>query len=214
MDKETVVLLHGMARTSRSMAGMARFLEGEGFETLNVDYRSRHKKLDALARDLRGMLAGLSGKAFRLHFVTHSMGGLVARRLIRDFRPDNLGRVVMLGTPHRGSEIADALKSWALYRFAYGPAGQELTTDYQARKFPDRDIDFELGAIAGTAGWLSPFGRLLLPKPNDGCVSVESTKLPGMKAHLILPVTHTFIMNDKNVRRQTAAFLKTGRFAP
>jgi pimeloyl-ACP methyl ester carboxylesterase len=216
MEKETVVLLHGMARTSRSMAGMARYLEGEGFSVLNVDYPSRRKTLDALSRDVRNLLAQAFGdvSAPRLHFVVHSMGGLVVRRLIRDFRPANLGRVVMLGTPHRGSEIADFLKGWPLYKKFYGPAGQELTTDHQARKFPDRDIDFELGAIAGSRGWLSPVSGFLLPKPHDGTVSVESTKLPGMKGHLVMPVTHTFMMDNKNVQRQTAAFLKSGRFTP
>jgi triacylglycerol esterase/lipase EstA (alpha/beta hydrolase family) len=216
MDKEMVVLLHGMARTSRSMAGMARHLEREGFAVLNVDYKSRRKTLDDLAREVRETLSRSfeAAAAPRLHFVTHSMGGLVARRLIQQDRPANLGRVVMLGTPHRGSEIADFLKGWPLYKKFYGPAGQELTTDHQARKFPDRDIDFELGAIAGTAAFLSPVSGLLLPRPNDGTVSVESTKLPGMKAHLALPVTHTFMMDNSAVQRQTAAFLKAGKFAP
>ncbi len=215
MENELVVLLHGMARRKQSMAGMARFLEGEGFRTLNLDYRSRYKLLGALARDIHDILkqSPEAAAAARLHFVTHSMGGLVARRLIEKHRPANLGRVVMLGTPHRGTEVADALKRWKLYRFAYGPAGQELTTDHQARMFPDRDIDFELGAIAGTVGWQSLLGGLLLPRPHDGRVSVESTLLPGMKGHLALPVGHTFMMDNPEVRRQTAAFLKMGRFA-
>jgi pimeloyl-ACP methyl ester carboxylesterase len=195
------------------MAGMAGFLRDNGFGTLNLDYRSRHENIETLARDVAEAVNRSSEacRALRLHFVTHSMGGLVTRRLVLRFRPANLGRVVMLAPPNRGSEIADRLSPLALYRFAYGPAGQELTTRHQALTYPEGDVDFDLAVIAGANG-ANPFGKLLISGPHDGTVSVESTKLPGTKDHYVLPVSHTFIMDAPEARRQTLAFLKNGRF--
>jgi pimeloyl-ACP methyl ester carboxylesterase len=145
-------------------------------------------------------------------FVTHSMGGLVARRLIDLCRPANLGRVVMLAPPDRGSEIADRLSPLAPYRFAYGPAGQELTTRRQALNLPERDVDFDLAVVAGAKSLFNPFGKWLITGPHHGAVSVASTKLPGMSEHLALPVSHTFIMDAPEARRQSLAFLKNGEF--
>lgn len=119
----------------------------------------------------------------------------------------------MLGTPNHGSEVADFLGNLAVFKRIYGPAGQQLLTstltDVQAQV---PEVDFELGIIAGTRT-IDPLGSYVIGKPSDGRVSVESTKLVGMSAHLILPVTHTFMPRNRRVIREVHKFLKTGQFS-
>ena len=132
--QDGVVLLHGISRTARSFRKMQTALEGAGFATLNQDYASRRKALEALAEDIHPAIErfadGIDGS---VHFVCHSMGGLLARVYLARHRPKRLGRVVMLGTPNSGSEIADRLKNFGAYRAFFGPAGQQLGTQRDAR---------------------------------------------------------------------------------
>src|SRR4051812_31167808 len=130
---------------------MQTALEGTGFATLNLDYASRRKTLEALAEDVHPAIelfaSGLTGS---VHFVCHSMGGLLARVYLARYRPQRLGRVVMLGTPNGGSEIADRLKNFGVYRAFFGPAGQQLGTQRDAAieaLFPP--VDYPVGIIAG-----------------------------------------------------------------
>ena len=131
--QDGVVLLHGISRTARSFRKMQAALDGAGFATLNLDYASRRKALEALAEDIHPAIelfaGGLTGS---VHFVCHSMGGLLARVYLTRYRPKHLGRVVMLGTPNSGSEIADRLKNFGAYRAFFGPAGQQLGTQRSA----------------------------------------------------------------------------------
>ena len=131
--RDGVVLLHGISRTSRSFRKMQASVEAAGFATLNVGYASRRKALEALAEDIHPAVErfaeGLDGC---VHFVCHSMGGLLARVYVARHRPERLGRVVMLGTPNGGSEIADRLKHIGAYRALFGPAGQQLGTQRDA----------------------------------------------------------------------------------
>ena len=131
--QDGVVLLHGISRTARSFGKMETALVGAGFVTLNLDYASRRKSLAALAEDIHSDIErfadGIDGS---IHFVAHSMGGLLARAYLGKYRPHRLGRVVMLGTPNGGSEIADGLKNFAPYRAFFGPAGQQLGTQRDA----------------------------------------------------------------------------------
>lgn len=107
---EGVVLLHGMARTSASLRVMARRLRREGFAVLNLDYESRHGTLESLADAIHPAVAAFAaGLESRLHFVTHSLGGLLVRVYLSQHKPTRLGRVVMLGPPNDGSPIADLL---------------------------------------------------------------------------------------------------------
>jgi pimeloyl-ACP methyl ester carboxylesterase len=108
---------------------MQAALEASGFATLNLDYASRRMPLEMLADDIHSTVAGFAtGVDGSLHFVCHSMGGLLARVYLARYRPQRLGRVVMLGTPNGGSEIADRLKNFTAYRAFFGPAGQQLGT--------------------------------------------------------------------------------------
>jgi len=212
---ETVVLLHGIGATARSMRPLEVFLREEGYLVLNTGYPSTKHRLDVLAdiviEATRDAICKSTGP---VHFVAHSMGGLVTRAIITRDRPAKLGRVVMLGTPNHGSEVADLLGNLAAFKRIYGPAGQQLLTstlaDVQAQV---PEVDFELGIIAGTRT-IDPLGSYVIGKPSDGRVSVESTKLAGMSAHLTLPVTHTFMPRNRQVIREVHKFLKTGQFSP
>jgi pimeloyl-ACP methyl ester carboxylesterase len=194
---------------------MQAALEAAGFGTLNIGYASRHKPLEMLAEDIHPAIArfayGIDGS---VHFVCHSMGGLLARVYLARHRQKRLGRVVMLGTPNGGSEIADRLKDFAGYRLFFGPAGQQLGTQRDAAVaaiLPP--VDYPVGIIAGDRS-IYPLASALMPKPNDGRVSVENTKLAGMADHVVVHSSHPLLMRNDRVIAQTIAFLKDGRFRP
>jgi pimeloyl-ACP methyl ester carboxylesterase len=208
-----VVLLHGISRTTRSFRKMEAALEGCGFATLNQDYASRRKALEALAEDIHPAIQrfadGIDGA---VHFVGHSMGGLLARVYIARYRPKRLGRVVMLGTPNSGSEIADRLKRIGAYRAWFGPAGQQLVTQRDATiaaMFPP--VDYPVGIIAGNRS-VDPIMSAFLPKPHDGRVSVENTRLDGMADHIIVGTSHPWLIRNGRAIEQTITFVRDGSF--
>jgi pimeloyl-ACP methyl ester carboxylesterase len=210
---ETAILLHGIGATPRSMAALEDALTGEGYHVRNTAYPSTKHRLDVLADIVVEMIGDdLHYAKGPVHFVGHSMGGLVTRAIIRRHRPAKLGKVVMLGTPNHGSEVADLLRNIPAFKRIYGPAGQQLLTSTLADMGTEEPaVDFELGIIAGTRT-IDPIGSYVIGKPSDGRVSVESTRLIGMSAHLILPVTHTFMPRNRRVIREVGTFLKTGAF--
>lgn len=196
------------------MRGLAHMLEREGYRTLNLDYRSNRAPLETLAEEIHPAIAAFAASfSGAVHFVGYSMGGLLIRAYITRHRPANLGRVVMLGSPNQGSEVADFVQNWRLYRRIYGPAGQQLVTRQQSFAALFGVVDYPLGILAGTSGWLDPLGSALIRAPNDGKVSVASTKLPGMRDHRTLRVTHTFFPHARNAWREVLHFLKMGRFS-
>jgi pimeloyl-ACP methyl ester carboxylesterase len=213
--QDGVVLLHGISRTSHSLRKMQMAIEGCGFATLNLDYPSRRKALESLAEDIHPGIelfaAGIEGS---IHFVGHSMGGLLARAYLARYRPKRLGRVVMLGTPNSGSEIADRLKNVLPYRAWFGPAGQQLITTRDAALdaiLPR--VDYPVGVIAGNRS-IYPISSAFLPKPHDGRVSVENTRLDGMVDHVVINASHPSLMRNALAIEQTIAFLREGRFTP
>lgn len=216
-SKGLVVLLHGILRSKLDMLPLSRYLEERGYCTLNILYPSRQKSLEELTQYVHGkiMACPQHDQNKPLYFVTHSMGGLIARYYIQMHAPKNLGNVVMLSPPNTGSEFADVLTRNKIlsgpYKFFFGPAGQQLTTHY---KHPDT-ITYTLGVIAGDKS-INPLALWALPKskvgPHDGIVPVERTKIDGMRDHITLPVNHTFMMFDKQVMAQTQSFLENGEF--
>lgn len=192
---------------------MQRAIEAAGFATLNQDYASRRKSLAALAEDIHpainGFVAGIDGS---VHFVCHSMGGLLARVYLARYRPQRLGRVVMLGTPNGGSEIVDRLKNFSPYRAFFGPAGQQLGTQRDVSVdalLPA--VDYPVGIVAGNRS-IYPITSIFLPKPHDGRVSVENTKLDGMADHIIVGASHPWLVRNDVAIAQTIAFLRQGKF--
>jgi len=212
---DTVILFHGIARTKKSMEKLAGFLSGHGYRVLNVGYPSTRFSIGDLVDIVRPEIDDAMKAAgdARVHFVGYSMGGLVIRALLKDYRPPNLGRVVMFGTPNNGSQVADFIKDWPLYRKVYGPAGQQLITDQTAIADLFGQVDYELGIIAGNRT-IDPVSSLIIGfrNPNDGKVSVESTRLDGAAAHIVIPANHTFFPRSKIMWNQTLSFLKDGRF--
>jgi pimeloyl-ACP methyl ester carboxylesterase len=208
-----VILLHGISRTALSFRKMQVALEAAGFATLNIDYPSRRHALEALAEHIHPAVTRLAAAIDGpLHFVGHSMGGLLARVYISKYRPQRLGRVVMLGTPNGGSEIADRLRYVSLYRAWFGPAGAQLVTRRDAATsalFPP--VDYPVGIIAGNRS-VDPIASRLLPKPHDGRVSVENTKLEGMADHIVIGTSHPWLPGNSEAIAQTIAFLREGKF--
>ena len=181
-----IVLLHGIFRTSRHMRKLATYLENGGYEVLNLDYPSRKYPLAQLASQLQHTLETRLTKNKIVHFVGYSMGGLLIRVLLNQYRPNKLGRVVQIAPSNHGSEISDFLQHNQCYRKLYGPAGQQLTTDEIGFRYLVGAVDFDLGVIAGILpnAWFYPLSSLMMTKPHDGRVSVRSTQLEGMKDHL------------------------------
>ncbi len=207
-----VVLLHGLARTSRSLRKMERALQDAGFATLNLDYASRLRPIEALVEDIHPAISGFAESAGSLHVVTHSMGGLLARAYLARYRPTGLRRIVMLGPPNNGSQVADVLKDMALFRALYGPAGQQIGTR-QTDLFAGLLPDCAVGIIAGNRT-LDPIASFfIVPRPNDGRVSVVSTKLEGMTDHIVLETSHSLMLRNRDAIAQTIAFLRDGRFS-
>jgi pimeloyl-ACP methyl ester carboxylesterase len=207
-------LLHGIARTALSFRKMQAALHTAGFATLNLDYASRRHPLETLAGYIHPAIEHFAAHiAGALHFVGHSMGGLLTRVYIAKHRPQRLGRVVMLGTPNGGSEIADRYRNFAAYRAFFGPAGQQLGTQRDAAVaaiLPP--VDYPVGIIAGDRS-IYPLASALLPKPHDGRVSVENTKLEGMADHVVIHGSHPFLMRNARAIEATIAFLRDGQFA-
>jgi pimeloyl-ACP methyl ester carboxylesterase len=209
---ECVVLLHGLARTSGSMEPLARALVGSGFAVVNQGYPSRSAPVGQLADHAVPAALKQCPEGGLVHFVTHSMGGILVRDYLSRYPLGRLGRVVMLGPPNRGSQIVDKLRGVPGYRLLNGPAGQQLGTDSASVPMQLPPVVYPVGVIAGTRTF-SPLGSLLLPGTDDGRVTVARTRVDGMADHVVLPVTHTFMMRDEEVLRQTLAFLRTGAFA-
>lgn len=208
---EYVIVLHGIFLGSWHMRPLVRYLEEEGYEVINIGYPSTRYPVEELINlTQHDIQTKLTDKTRIVHFVGYSMGGLLVRGILTQYRPEHLGRVVQIATPNHGSEVADFWKNNFLYKKLYGPAGQQLTTnaDNTALFGP---IDYELGIIAGNAT-IDPFSSFLVPGENDGKVSVESTKLEGMKDHTVVSASHFFFPRNKTMQGQVLSFLKEGSF--
>lgn len=208
---DCVVLLHGLARTSASMEPLEIGLLESGYTVANVDYPSRQHPIDELAS-----LAVATGLARcqgddRVHFVTHSLGGILVRYYLESSEIVALGRVVMLAPPNRGSEVVDNLRGVPGFSLVNGPAGAQLGTGGDSVPLSLEPPDYDVGIIAGTRTF-NPILSQFLPNPDDGKVSVERTKIDGMKDFIEVPYSHPFIMKAPEVLEQTISFIETGRF--
>ncbi|HEX8384701.1 MAG TPA: alpha/beta fold hydrolase [Rubricoccaceae bacterium] len=218
---DPVLLFHGLGRRAGSMAPMARALRAAGYAPHPVAYPStRHPIGDLVERAVAPEVDRLLGAgAERVHFVTHSLGGVLVRAFaaarLDEGRPLPVGsRAVFLAPPHGGSEVADALHTVWPVRAVLGPALAELTTgpaSVPRGLGPVRGV--EAGVIAGTRR-IVPFNHYFADD-NDGAVSVESAFSAGGTADTVVVArTHALLMRAPDVIRLTLAFLETGRFTP
>jgi pimeloyl-ACP methyl ester carboxylesterase len=208
-----VILLHGLCRTSHSMLKMEKVLTETGYKVRNVDYPSRTASVQKLADDAIGKTVRDCRRdgATKIHFVTHSLGGILVRSYLARHSIPSLGRVVMLAPPNQGSEVVDKLGWLFLFKIINGPAGNELGTDKNSTPNKLGPANFRGGVIAGdcSINWIN---SLFIPGRDDGKVSVDRTKLAGMSDHIVIHATHPFIMHNREAIRQTLHFLQAGNF--
>jgi pimeloyl-ACP methyl ester carboxylesterase len=209
---QAVALLHGILLSNAFMGPLALHLRRRGFKTFNFSYASRSHKIETLANHIFEKLKEHDIESFdHIHFVGHSMGGLIIEELLQHHKFGNLGRVVMIGTPHFGSELANALQNKSWYQRLFGPAGQQLTT-HARENWADYRADYPLGSIAGTT---QPFywpANKYFTGDHDGRVAVSSTKVPGMADHICLPFDHTALPFMPKTSHQVSTFLEKGAF--
>jgi Alpha/beta hydrolase family len=212
---ECVVLLHGMLRTARAMEPMAEALAAAGYQTVNVDYPSREAPIETLAPIAVGEgLAGCRAKpgVDKIDFVTHSLGGILLRQYLAHGKIPELGRVVMLGPPNQGSAAADRMRNVPGFDLLNGPAARELGQGEDSVPLSLPPADFEVGIIAGNRT-IDPVTSAVLPDPDDGKVSVEDTKLEGMRDFIVVDHSHAFMMRMQDTIELTIRFLRTGSFS-
>ncbi len=212
-SKDCVVLLHGLNRSWRAMRPMAESLQLAGFTTANVDYPSQLGPVEEIAPLAVGMglMECRAMGAERIHFVTHSLGGILLRYENEREPITDLGRVVMLGPPNQGSEVVDIARDWPGMTLFGGSAGLQLGTDENSIPSQLGPVDFELGVIAGT-GSLNPWMSAMLPEADDGKVTVAATRVDGMDDFLVVGRSHRYITRSDIVFRNTESFLRTGHF--
>jgi pimeloyl-ACP methyl ester carboxylesterase len=210
---ESVVVLHGLARSSDSMSRMVSALEMAGYRVCNVSYPSRKHPIKALTADFvaPAVRACLSSETDTVHFVTHSLGGVVVRQLARSEPNLRIGRVVMLSPPNHGSEVVDKLGKLSLFKLINGPAGLELDTSDTSLPRTLGPASFDVGIITGSRT-INPILSWLIPGDDDGKVSIESARLEGMADFCVIAATHPFIMKNRQAIEQTLGFLAHGRF--
>lgn len=216
MSLECVILLHGLARTDLSMKAMAIALADEGYLVINHCYPSRTQSIQLLAeQEIPKALSECPESIRKIHFVTHSMGGILLRQYLVKKSIPSMGRVVMLGPPNQGSEVVDKLNRYAFFKLLNGPAGLQLGTSCQSvpnslGAWPAHAG--ELGVIAGKQS-INLFLSLMIPGIDDGKVSVARTMVEGMHDHKIMPTTHPMMVRNKRVIAQVKRFLQAGQFA-
>lgn len=210
-----VVLLHGMARTSASMEMMQEALTKSGYRVANVAYPSRKYRIEKLAPLAveEGLLRCRKlGHSSEVHFVTHSLGGILVRFYFEDKPADVVGRVVMLGPPNQGSHAADAMRDIPGFDWLNGPAGSQLGKGEESIPLSLGSPEFEFAVIAGNRT-IDPITSAVLEDPDDGKVSVADTYLDGMRDFRLIPVSHTYIMQHDYVIELVQRFLRNGTFA-
>lgn len=207
-----VVLLHGLARTHRSMEKMESALKEDGYEVWNISYPSRSNTIENLSVSIHSLISSNAASADRLHFVTHSMGGILVRYMHETQPFTNMGRVVMLSPPSQGSEVVDALHDLPPFHWINGPAGDQLGTSSSNLAASLAPVRFDLGIITGdrSVNWIL---SAIIPGRDDGKVAVERAKCPGMKDFRVIHATHPFIMKNRTAITLTRRFLKTGSFS-
>ncbi len=212
-SRNFVILLHGLGRTSRSMNKIAAALSRAGYRAINIDYPSTRQKIRSLVKDFVNPAVAycLQQGAPKIHIVSHSMGGILIRDYLQRSALPQGSRIVMLSPPNHGSEVAEYLKRFWVFRWLLGPAAQQLGNHIDSVPNTLNPIAYELGILTGNKS-SDPWFAWLMPGPNDGKVCVESAKLPEMTDFRVVDCGHTMIMRSRTVIKQILTFLRLGRF--
>ena len=210
-----VILLHGLARSAKTMEPLAKALQGAGHKTTILDYPSRHKTIRALVDEhlAPAVVACQKDGTQTIHFVTHSMGGILVRDYLSRHKLPELGRVVMLAPPNHGSEVVDRIGDWRAFKAINGPAGGLLGTAKTSAPKALGPVTYPVGIIAGDRS-INPINSLMIEGPDDGKVSIKNTKVEGMTDHIVLHRTHPMIMKSDDAIALTLRFIQKGTFAP
>lgn len=210
--RRLVVLQHGLWRSSASLGRLARTLRAHGYVVIHPGYPSTRGRIEQFADRLHEAIEQelAAHPADEIHFVGHSMGGLVIEQYLRRPAARRPTSCVYIGTPHRGAVLADLRKHWFVFRVVMGTgAAMQLSPGDVLHQQP---IPF--GEVSGTiVGSLGP-GNRSIPGDDDGTVAVGEATFAGAKASLVLPVGHTRLTLDSRVHRQVLHFLRRGDFAP
>lgn len=211
---DKVVLLHGLGRGKMSTLLLESALTKAGFDVHSIDYPSTDQTPKALVEIVSEEINNCcSNGPETVHFVGHSLGGLLIRAYLGRYQPKSLGRVVLLGTPNKGSELADVgiyeSVSNTLLEMA-GPTAKTLHTGPKGFPASLPAPHYPVGVIAGKRD--NPLSNNWLPLPNDGMVSVESARLDGMTDFIVFDVSHWELRSDPTVATQVIEFLLYGRF--
>jgi triacylglycerol lipase len=193
------------------MEDMASALKDAGYTVWNIHYPSRSNTIEVLSDPIRSSISSNSATADKLHFVTHSMGGILMRYMHSANAFTNLGRVVMLSPPNQGSEVVDKLGHLNTFRWINGPAGDQLGTSDTNILSSLPVVDFDLGILTGDRS-INLVLSMLIPGDDDGKVSTDSAKCLGMKEFRVIHATHPFIMKNTDAIRFTLNFLEEGTF--
>ncbi len=210
MSGRAALLIHGIGRSSKSFDAMATALQKDGYTVVSFDYPSTRVPIQESAEYLHRVIDSLDGIE-SIDVVVHSMGGLVLRSYLQKHNDTRLHRAVMLGVPNNGAQVADFLKNNPVFKMILGPAGQQLVTESDGLIASLPAPDFEFGVLAGGRGAAKGFNPLL-PGDNDSTVTVASTRLPGARDFICMPVIHTFLMSDQRAITATRCFFKHGQF--
>ncbi len=209
---DAVVLLHGSGRSLHSMSRMAKALAQHNYKVFNLGYPSRRLSIEGLSDFIGNQIAELNvDQNTKIHFVTHSLGGIVLRFYLKSNHLPNLGRVVMLAPPNQGLELVDIFGQNPIFDWLIGPVGNQLGTNPDSLPNSLGPADYPVGIIAGNIS-INPFFSPLIPGADDGRVSVSGAKLAGMADFCEGPYMHTFIMYYRHVVQQTINFLEQGSF--
>lgn len=212
-DKECVIVLHGLGRTEASMSKIEKALIENNYLVWNEEYPSREADIETLSATHipKGVHQCEEWNAAAIHFVTHSMGGILVRQYLQSNNIPGLGKILMLAPPNHGSEVVDHMKEGSFFQEIMGPAGQQLSTQHSSKPNSLKPIPGTIGIIAGSVT-SDPWFAWMFDGPNDGKVSVDSARLDEMTDFLVVEHGHTFIMSHSEVIDQILYFLKHGKF--
>jgi len=215
-NKEIVILIHGLRGDSEDMEVIEEHLKEHNFETINFTYPSKDHKIQNLAEDFLKpeIIKQLKKHPDQIHFVTHSMGGIVLRSYFENHFTEIdslLGKVVMIAPPNRGSDVSEFFKKTMLYQKRYGISGQQIGYDIEKQVGIPDSVCYHPGIIAGTDTQFPYFSKFI-EGADDGKISTERTKLKGMEEFIEMHFPHDTIMKQKKVAEQVLHFICMGKF--